>query len=739
MPLVAWGALAYAAGLLASLSTPIAIALGCAGTAALASIAAVVAERGIASACAALMAAGVLAGIASQAAESRCRTRLAAAISWTVELENAAAPGGIARAMLRAERCEARTLLLVTSGRGGAGDVALVRGVASVDARGVLVRNATLSEVRHPRSLARLRARAGARIDRLFGVDAPVARALVIADMSAVPAEQRDRFARAGLVHMLSVSGLHVAIVALALELLAGALRVPPIPARVATLALIALYVAGIGAPAPAVRAAVMLGVLVASRVAQRPTSPWAVLAVGGVSPLVEPRTVLDLGWQLSVAGTVALVAGGSLATRVLPPAWHGPRRAVSRGLVVSIVATVVTAPLVAWSLGRLALLGPVTNLLADPVMAVLQPVLFLALCLPIPAVERLAADAAHALLATFDAIAAHAAAVPGSAPVVLPTTLAAAVGGAAAVAVVVGCVAERPARAILVASCCVAVMIGEPFVAVGSRETELHLLDVGQGDAIALRTRAGRWIVVDAGRSWPTGDAGRTVVVPYIAHRGGRVALFVLSHPHADHVGGAASLFTSLRPERFLDPGYVGTTPPYLAALSEARRERIPWRRVHPGDSLVVDEVVVTALAPDSTWAAHLDDANLASTVLLVRVGEVRMLLTGDAEGPEEDWLVARSRSALRADVLKVAHHGSATSTTPAFLDAVQPRLALVSVGANNSYGHPDASVLAALGAVGADVLRTDRAGTIVVRTDGRSLDVEARAMRWSIRPRPP
>jgi competence protein ComEC len=159
----------------------------------------------------------------------------------------------------------------------------------------------------------------------------------------------------------------------------------------------------------------------------------------------------------------------------------------------------------------------------------------------------------------------------------------------------------------------------------------------------------------------------------------------------------------------------------------------------VHPGDSIAVDEVMVTALAPDSTWAAHLDDANLASTVLLLRVGQVRMLLTGDAEGPEEDWLLARSRDALRADVLKVAHHGSATSTTPEFLDAVRPRLALVSVGAHNSYGHPDASVIGALGAAGVDVLRTDLAGSIVVRTDGRWLDVEARGMRWRVPERRP
>jgi competence protein ComEC len=114
-------------------------------------------------------------------------------------------------------------------------------------------------------------------------------------------------------------------------------------------------------------------------------------------------------------------------------------------------------------------------------------------------------------------------------------------------------------------------------------------------------------------------------------------------------------------------------------------------------------------------------------------------MLLTGDAEGPEEDWLLSHARESLDADVLKVAHHGSATSTTSPFLAAVRPRLALVSVGAHNSYGHPDAEVLEALRASGAQLLRTDLAGTIVVHTDGHRLDVEARGARWEVPERRP
>jgi competence protein ComEC len=316
----------------------------------------------------------------------------------------------------------------------------------------------------------------------------------------------------------------------------------------------------------------------------------------------------------------------------------------------------------------------------------------------------------------------------------VLPTATAAVAGGVASTSLVIACLARRPVPALLVCLAATAVMTLEPLAALPRSSTELHMIDVGQGDALALRTRRGHWIVIDAGRSWIGGDAGRSTVVPYLAHRGGDVALFVLSHPHADHVGGAASLFAALRPARFLDPGYVGTTPPYRAAIAEAQREGIPWQRVHPGDSLVVDEVVLTALAPDSAWAANLADANLASAVVSVRVGGVRMLFTGDAEGPEEDWLLAHAPQTLGADILKVGHHGSATSTTAPFLAAVHPRLALVSVGAHNSYGHPDREVMAALAASHAQVLRTDLAGTVVVRTDGTGVEVEARGRRWRL-----
>ena len=152
------------------------------------------------------------------------------------------------------------------------------------------------------------------------------------------------------------------------------------------------------------------------------------------------------------------------------------------------------------------------------------------------------------------------------------------------------------------------------------------------------------------------------------------------------------------------------------------------------------VDGVELEFLAPDSAWTVALDDPNAASTVVRARYGAVRILLTGDAEAQEEGWLLAANPDAVRAEVLKVGHHGSRTSSTEGFVDAVAPRLALVSVGSANTYGHPSPDVMRRLAAAGATVLRTDQLGTVVLRTDGTHLEVTAAGHRWrAAEPLPP
>ena len=586
--------------------------------------------------------------------------------------------------------------------------------------------------------LQRWRAHAGATIDTLFAADAPMVRALLIADKRGLPADVKERYAAAGLMHVLAIAGLHVAVLAGAVLLLLEAARIPRASARWLAFGVTALYVAAIGAPVPALRSASMLGIRTLTRSLDRPVSPWAVLAWGALLPLlVDPREVTAIGWQLTVAGYAAITAAGIWTRRSLPRTVRGARRTLSRHLAAATLATVVTAPLVAWAFGLVSFVAPLTNLVAAPMVVLLQPTLFLALLLaPFRTVALFVAEAAHPVLAVVDGIARAGAAVPGGSMQVAPSLAVSVTAAVASVALVVAAASRERGRPAVAAALAVTCCLWWPLAPAGSGLMELHMIDVGQGDAVAVRTPHGRWILVDAGRQWPGGDAGRKVVIPYLRRFGGDLALFVLTHPHADHVGGAATVLRALRPLAWRDAAFAGGSAPYRQSLALAAQLGIPWARVHRGESLAVDGVTVHFLAPDSAWSAHLTDPNLASTVAIVQYGAVRFLLTGDAEASEEEWLLAHERDALTADVLKVGHHGSSTSSTDAFLDAVHPRLALISVGAGNSYGHPNGEVVRRFLDRGATVLRTDQLGSIVVRTNGRTLQVVAAGHEWAPKP---
>ena len=735
MPLIAIALLSYGAGLLAGLA-------GTLGTAALAAVVlAVIAlhrRHAAVGAIAALLGAGAAVGRAVERSDHSCAMRVAARTEWLLVPTLELGPGESGEVAIRADGCTTRGWATVVSGHAAAGTSARARGVPRLGPRGLALGNVRLSEaVSGPGLLARWRGSATATVEQAFGADAPLAKALLVADTRSLSHEMRDEFAAAGLVHMLSISGLHVGLIALAVTIALGAAGLPAARAGWGSMILTTLYVAVIGAPAPAVRAVAMLGAAAASRALQRPTSPWAALAIGAAAPLADPHLVADIGYQLSVAGMVALIAAGALDRRWLRPRLTGWRHALALATMTSIVACLVTGPLVAWRFGRASLIAPVANLAASPLMAIAQPILFLALVLGWwPAAAKFVAGAAHPALAAFAWVAHTAAAVPGAQVEVAATRIALAVAAIASVLIVVACVASDPWRPIIGATACLVVIALLPAIPRPPGGMELHMIDVGQGDALALRTPRGRWVVIDAGRGWLGGDAGRSTVVPYLRSRGGEVVAFVLSHPHMDHAGGAASVIRAMRPRLYLDPGFPGASGSYLESLDAARLTGARWERIRPGESLAIDGVTLDFLAPDSAWTAALDDANLASSVVRARYGRVSLLLTGDAEAPEEEWMLAHDSLALAATVLKVGHHGSITSTTPAFLRAVHPRLALISVGAGNSYGHPGAEVLRELAAAGVQTLRTDRLGTIVIRTDGVALSVQTDEREWDVQP---
>ena len=587
--------------------------------------------------------------------------------------------------------------------------------------------------------LARLRGGAARRLEGLYGERAGLAASMLIAHRDGLDREVRDRFARSGLAHLLAISGLHVGLVA-GLLLLAG--RIARLRARWASAlagAGTVSYVLFLGAPAAASRAALQVVLLLVASAVQRPARSEAVVATAALALLaLDPASLAEPGFQLSFAGVAGLLAmRRPLLARLgwlarWRPARVGAGKWLADGLATGVAATLATAPIVAWHFGQVAVVGVAANLVAIPLVGALVPTLALSLVAGAawePA-GAFVAGSGGVLLGALDAVARAAAGVPGGSMSVMPITAALwTVAALLAWALTRRIGAVRPAVRGLAAGAVALAVVALSAVRVPTDHVEIHVIDVGQGDAVAIRSPGGRWLLVDAGMAGQGYDAGERRVVPYLMARGARrLEGLVLTHPHADHFGGAGAVLRTLRPRWVGDPGLSAGSAAYLELLTTTTGAGVPWLGLGEGVELDMDGVAVEFLHP---WGGEIavEDPNDVSVVLRVVYGEFSALLTGDAPAIVEEALARRWGYGLEAEVLKAGHHGSATSTSGALLGATGAKLALISAGRGNRYGHPHAAVLARLDSAGVRVLRTDRDGSIVVRggRDG-SVRVETR-----------
>ncbi len=246
-----------------------------------------------------------------------------------------------------------------------------------------------------------------------------------------------------------------------------------------------------------------------------------------------------------------------------------------------------------------------------------------------------------------------------------------------------------------------------------------IDFLDVGQGDSILIRSDQGTVILIDGG----TEKAGRSFVVPYLQELGvSQLTTVIATHPHADHIGGLIPVINNFTVEKIYADGQVHTTRTYERFLRLIEEENIPFYLARSSMTLSLPGIDhFHFLHPQDTFLPGL---NNNSVVIWMQVGKTSFLFTGDIETEAEELLLELGL-VPQADVLKVAHHGSSSSTTQAFIDAVDPSLAVIMLGEGNSYGHPHFSSLIRL--TGIDVYRTDLHGTITIRSERESLAVSS------------
>jgi competence protein ComEC len=574
-------------------------------------------------------------------------------------------------------------------------------------------------------------------------------------------------FTTSGVSHIVAISGWNIAIVAATVAALLRS-RVSRRRRAIVTIGAIVVYTLFAGATPSVNRAALMAGVALLAVESGRGSRVTVGLAwAATLLILLAPATVTDVGFQLSATATAGLVAWGSPLSRRLEERWPRMPGFIRESLGVSLAAQAATLPIALLTFGRLALVAPLANLVAVPIVppamaagAVAFGAGWLATLGAPPWLTGLLAMPAWLLLAMLVAVVHLAASIPGANETLPFPANAVAAGGAGVLLwrlhralagngskarratdparkrVESGKSAAhksaRPARRWAVAvGAIVLVLAGCVVAARPDGRVHVIVLDVGQGDSILLEGDRGGRILVDGG---PDANVLMSALDRYVPAWDRRIDAIVLTHPHDDHVSGLVAVVERYRVGRAFESGWVVSTPAYLAWLNALAAHGLPPQRLKTGDSLRLDDATIRVLWPDDgrTRAPGLDPAaadnrkaNDASIVLLGEFEGHRFLLTGDAEDDVDPVLVARGLP--RVDMLKVAHHGSRTASSDEFLAAVEPGAAVVSVGAGNTYGHPAAATIARLAAHSGEVFRTDQVGAVETSLDAAAVTVAA------------
>lgn len=581
-------------------------------------------------------------------------------------------------------------------------------------------------------------------VDRTIGgEEGELLKGIVIGERGGIPFSTRTAFVNAGIAHILAVSGSNVVIVYAFFAMLFGLLRVPRTSALILNGAMLVVYMLVTGSQPPIVRATAMALVLLGSRLAGGKSHALNALGVAALLVLAwDARQLFDVGFQLSFAAVASILLFlPPLNARMVRLAglalWRRGAVAALQLSAVTFVATLGTLPLTAVYFGKVSLIGLISNIVVLPVVGASVVLGFVA---------ALFASWAMTIAATFAAVNAwllwfvlESARISGNLSWAYVETMqfkpSYAVPVYLAMLLLFQFSMKKFSRIVLI------LLLGvlNLFLVLPEHRLEkpvsdrvrVSFIDVGQGDATLIEFPGGETMLIDAGMGSDEYDAGEQIVVPFLKRRGiTRLDWFVASHPHADHIGGAPSVFRAFEVRELIESGQQTPDPSAVRYRAAVEREQCRVRAVRAYDSAMsIAGAMVYVLYPSAYRMSidsldRLSNLNNTSVVLKLVYGRVAFLFMGDVEREGEEELCTLFGEFLQSDVLKTGHHGSTTSSTSALLDLVKPKVAVISVGRNNSFNHPSEEIIERLRSHGAEVLRTDEEGAIIFETDGATLE---------------
>ena len=543
-----------------------------------------------------------------------------------------------------------------------------------------------------------------------------------------------EAYTTTGIVHILSVSGSHISLIAAVIAWIAVILRLPRWFGAAVVISAIFFYVLLAGMVPPAVRSGMMGGAAFLGLVLGRERDAKYLLLLTGLFMLmVSPLLLFHISFQLSFLATAGLL----FLAPVLAAKMHRLPRLVSMAFSITIAAQLMVLPVLAWYFNQVSISALLANLVVVPIVELIIIMGLFAgiVAYLLPLFGGILFAAGSVLLGISFELTRALAALPLS-KVWLPS-MGLFPSVCYYVVILILCAPSEMRRKILsrllayrhiVAVLCLALLVGVcAWRMIMPREMAVHFIDVGQGDCALVVTPHGHAMLFDTGGTRDSAfDIGARVDVPYLLHYGVREVDYIfLSHAHEDHAAGAGAILSRLPVKHVYtaDEGRhayamsmrLGDANPLLSKLSRAAA----------GDTFVLDGVTVEVLYAPALDPLDNATGNEVSNVYRIRYGDASFLFTGDLIREHEQRMLAAGTDAS-ATVLKIPHHGSHTSSSEEFIRAVHPMYAVYCVGAGNSFGHPHADVMERYKQMQVKTLRTDEDGAIIFRTDGHHLFVE-------------
>lgn len=553
--------------------------------------------------------------------------------------------------------------------------------------------------------------------------------ALILGDKSTIDENLKNDFAETGVIHVLAVSGLHVGYILIILTIITSIMGIPWGWDKLLIVLGLIFFCFLTGLKPSVIRASMMASLYVIAPLINRPVSVWNIIGfVGSFLLFIDPLYIVDLGFVLSFSAVISIIYFYKLFESILPPKIN-PRFIENKGakfilglFFVSLSAQIGTLPITVYYFYKIPLISLIANVIIVPLIGIIVVFGFIILGLSFsPMLSSIAGESAWLFQKLISTLAFYFSSFNySSIPIHQIENIHILLYGILVAGIFLLFQKNYRGKGIIFCFLFLNLFV---YSSIRSPKTDIIFMDVGQGDATLIRFSNNKTMLIDAGNKNRQKDWGNQVVIPVLNHFGiKKLDWVMMSHPHADHIGGLVSVVESFPADTLLDShaGYGSWTYNHLLEryqeLGTVIKYPIPGEiiKITPMESMLF-------FAPDSQFSTSQHNVNNASIVFKLISGNNSILFTGDLEH-EGDEIVLPFSNYLKSDVLKVGHHGSITSTTEPFLSVVEPKMAVVSVGENNKFSHPSKIIMDRLKTYNVKIHRTDISGALWISSNGYS-----------------